>query len=66
LVVTDLIKSLLGAVTQRQTTQDFSSRRQETLKKLPANQKWKLLTQYKGSTLEMLVRGSHWFITRAT
>ena len=39
-----------------QTTQDFSSRRQETLKKLPANQKWKLLTQYKGSTLEMLVR----------
>ena len=47
-----------------QTTQDFSSRRQETLKKLPANQKWKLLTQYKGSTLEMLVRtfATSWFV----
>jgi len=38
-----------------QTQQDFSTKRQETLKKLPPNQKWKLLTQYKGSTLEMLV-----------
>jgi len=36
------------------TQQDFSTKRQETLKKLPPNQKWKLLTQYKGSTLEML------------
>ncbi|KAL6065502.1 Receptor-like protein kinase 2 [Balamuthia mandrillaris] len=38
--------------------QDFSNRRKETLKKLPANQKWKLLTQYKGSTLEMLASSS--------
>jgi hypothetical protein len=32
--------------------------------KLPANQKWKLLTQYKGSTLEMLVRtfATPWYI----
>lgn len=33
---------------------DFSKQKKTVLKKMPDNEKWKLLTQYKGSTLDML------------
>ena len=36
--------------------QDFSKKKKEMLKKLPETEKWTLLTQYKGSTLELLKR----------
>eukprot|EP00013_Stygamoeba_regulata_P005514 CAMPEP_0177637074 /NCGR_PEP_ID=MMETSP0447-20121125/4778_1 /TAXON_ID=0 /ORGANISM="Stygamoeba regulata, Strain BSH-02190019" /LENGTH=1732 /DNA_ID=CAMNT_0019138979 /DNA_START=143 /DNA_END=5342 /DNA_ORIENTATION=+ len=47
-----------GAFDNLLEEQDFSNKKREALKKLPAQEKWALLTQYKGSTLELLRKGT--------
>lgn len=43
-----------GAFNSLLDEQDFSTKKKEILKKMSTEQKWNLLTQYKGSTLELL------------
>ena len=37
--------------------QDFSKQKQDMLMKMPDDQKWSLMKQYKGSTLDLIVSG---------